>query len=102
MCVSLDVSPLFFIRQIDRQVGEQERQRLAVAVEAQARVDAAFEYIVNLEFELRARGVRDMADITYVSNEYEMGDFGMNGVRNSKCSVKSPNPARFAIRSHAR
>nr|WP_320132706.1 FAD/NAD(P)-binding oxidoreductase [uncultured Holophaga sp.] len=41
---------------------------------------AAFEYIVNLEFNLRARGVRDMAEITYVSNEYEVGDFGMGGV----------------------
>jgi sulfide:quinone oxidoreductase len=41
---------------------------------------AAFEYIVNLEFELRARKVRDKADITWISNEYELGDFGMGGV----------------------
>lgn len=41
---------------------------------------AAFEYIVNLEFELRARGVRDRADITWISNEYELGDFGMGGM----------------------
>lgn len=41
---------------------------------------AAFEYIVNLEFELRARGVRDKADITWISNEYELGDFGMGGM----------------------
>jgi len=41
---------------------------------------AAFEYIVNLEFELRARGVRDKADITYLSNEFELGDFGMGGI----------------------
>ncbi len=41
---------------------------------------AAFEYIVNLEFELRARGVRDKADITWISNEWEMGDFGMGGI----------------------
>lgn len=41
---------------------------------------AAFEYIVNLEFELRARGVRDRADIVWLSNEYEMGDFGMGGL----------------------
>ncbi len=41
---------------------------------------AAFEYIVNLEFELRARGVRDKADITYLTNEYELGDFGMGGI----------------------
>jgi len=41
---------------------------------------AAFEYVVNLEFELRARGVRDKAEIVYVTNEYELGDFGMDGV----------------------
>ncbi len=41
---------------------------------------AAFEYIVNLEFELRRRGVRDRADITWVTNEYELGDFGMGGM----------------------
>ncbi len=41
---------------------------------------AAFEYIVNLEFELRARGVREKADITYLTNEYDVGDFGMGGI----------------------
>ena len=41
---------------------------------------AAFEYIVNLEFELRARRVRDRAKITWITNEYELGDFGMGGM----------------------
>ncbi len=41
---------------------------------------AAFEYVVNLEFELRAHGVRDKADIIFVTNEYELGDFGVDGV----------------------
>ena len=41
---------------------------------------AAFEYIVNLEFELRQRGVRHLADIVYLTNEYELGDFGMDGI----------------------
>jgi sulfide:quinone oxidoreductase len=41
---------------------------------------AAFEYIVNLEFELRARGVRHRADIHWITNEYELGDFGMGGM----------------------
>jgi sulfide:quinone oxidoreductase len=41
---------------------------------------AAFEYIVNLQFELRVRGVRDKAEIVYISNEYELGDFGMGGI----------------------
>ncbi|MCA9001521.1 MAG: FAD-dependent oxidoreductase [Planctomycetes bacterium] len=41
---------------------------------------AAFEYIVNLEFELRQRKVRDKAEIVWISNEYELGDFGMGGM----------------------
>ena len=41
---------------------------------------AAFEYVVNLEFELRRRGVREHADIWWLSNEYELGDFGMGGL----------------------
>ena len=41
---------------------------------------AAFEYVVNLEFELRAHKVRDKADVTFITNEYELGDFGIDGV----------------------
>ncbi|MCB0334029.1 MAG: FAD-dependent oxidoreductase [Bdellovibrionales bacterium] len=41
---------------------------------------AAFEYIVNLEFELRRHKVRDKADVVWISNEYELGDFGMGGL----------------------
>ncbi len=40
---------------------------------------AAFEYVVNLEFELRRHKVRDKAEVVYLSNEYELGDFGMGG-----------------------
>ncbi len=41
---------------------------------------AAFEYILNVEKELRRHGVRDKAKITWISNEYELGDFGMDGM----------------------
>lgn len=40
---------------------------------------AALEYVVNLEFELRRLGVRDRAEVIYLSNEYALGDFGMGG-----------------------
>ena len=40
---------------------------------------AAFEYVVNLEFELRHHGVRDKAEVIFLTNEYELGDFGMDG-----------------------
>lgn len=41
---------------------------------------AAFEYIFNVEFELRRRGVRDNARIIWISNEKELGDFGIGGM----------------------
>jgi sulfide:quinone oxidoreductase len=42
---------------------------------------AAFEYIFNLEFELRRAGVRDRARIVFLTNEAEVGDFGVDGLQ---------------------
>ncbi len=41
---------------------------------------AAFEYIFNIENELRNEGVRDMAEIQWISNESFLGDFGIGGL----------------------
>jgi len=41
---------------------------------------AAFEYTFNVEHKLKEEGVRDKAEITYISNEYELGDFGVGGM----------------------
>jgi sulfide:quinone oxidoreductase len=59
-----------------------ERQRFLVGVGHGTCTceGAAFEYAVNLEFELRARKVRDKAEIIWITNEYELGDFGMGGM----------------------
>jgi sulfide:quinone oxidoreductase len=63
---------------------------------------AAFEYIVNLEFELRNRGVRDRAEITWITNEYELGDFGMGGMHLKRGGYVTPssifNASLFAER----
>ena len=40
---------------------------------------AAFEYALNIAFEINKRGLRDKAQITWITNEYEVGDFGMAG-----------------------
>jgi len=45
---------------------------------------AAFEYILNIESELRRHKVRNMAIITWISNEYELGDFGIDGMTMNK------------------
>lgn len=41
---------------------------------------AAFEYLFNVEFILRKNNVRDKAKIIWISNEPELGDFGMGGM----------------------
>lgn len=41
---------------------------------------AAFEYTFNVEHELVKEGVRDNAEIIYITNEERLGDFGMDGM----------------------
>jgi sulfide:quinone oxidoreductase len=41
---------------------------------------AAFEYTFNVEHELREAGVRDNTEVIYLTNEAELGDFGMGGM----------------------
>lgn len=40
---------------------------------------AAFEYALNVAFEISKRRLSHMADITWITNESEVGDFGMGG-----------------------
>ena len=42
---------------------------------------AAFEYIVNIHKDLIRKGLRDKAEILWLSNEPALGDFGVNGVQ---------------------
>lgn len=41
---------------------------------------AAFEYILNVEQELKRQKVRDKIEIKWISNEPHLGDFGMDGM----------------------
>ena len=41
---------------------------------------AAFEYAFNVEHELRRAGVRELAEVVYLTNEHELGDFGVGGM----------------------
>ena len=41
---------------------------------------AAFEYTFNVDHVLREAGVREMADVIYLTNEAELGDFGVGGL----------------------
>lgn len=70
-----------FLEEVDRmRKGERRRFLIGMGHGGCTCEGAAFEYVVNLEFELRAWGVRDKADITFLTNEYEVGDFGVDGL----------------------
>jgi len=60
-----------------------ERQRVVIGVGHGTCTceGAAFEYTFNVEHELREAGVRDQADLVYLTNEHELGDFGVGGMQ---------------------
>ncbi|WP_372734139.1 NAD(P)/FAD-dependent oxidoreductase [Nocardioides sp.] len=41
---------------------------------------AAFEYVFNVDHQLREAGVRDTARLIYLTNEAQLGDFGVDGM----------------------
>lgn len=59
-----------------------DRQKLVVGVgHGNATCEgAAFEYISNIHKDLMRRGVREKADLVYLTNERAVGDFGVGGV----------------------
>jgi sulfide:quinone oxidoreductase len=81
-----------FLEKVERMKhGERQRFLVGVGHGGCTCEGAAFEYVVNLEFELRARGVRDKADIVFLTNEYELGDFGVNGLHMRQGGYVTPS-----------
>jgi sulfide:quinone oxidoreductase len=60
-----------------------ERQRLVIGTGHGGATcqGAALEYISNVHKDLVRRGVRDKCDLTYLSNEPALGDFGIRGLK---------------------
>lgn len=59
--------------------GEKQRFLIGTGHPTATCQGAAFEYALNIAFELKRRKLSHMAEITWISNEYEVGDFGMGG-----------------------
>jgi len=51
---------------------------------------AAFEYALNIAFEIDKRKLSHLADIVWISNEYELGDFGMGGAYINRGGYTTP------------
>ena len=61
--------------------GENQRIVIGTGHPLSACQGAAFEYITNIHHDLRRRNLRDRADLVWLSNEPELGDFGVRGVK---------------------
>ncbi|WP_067974370.1 NAD(P)/FAD-dependent oxidoreductase [Mycolicibacter icosiumassiliensis] len=67
---------------VDRlNAGQHQRLIIGVGHGTATCEGAAFEYTFNVEHTLRTAGVRDLAEIIYLTNEYELGDFGVDGMK---------------------
>ncbi|MBP8001342.1 MAG: FAD-dependent oxidoreductase [Chloroflexi bacterium] len=60
--------------------GERRRLLIGTGHPAATCQGAAFEYITNIHKDLVRRGVREKADLIWLSNERAAGDFGIRGV----------------------
>jgi sulfide:quinone oxidoreductase len=62
------------------------RQRIVIGTgHAMATCEgAAFEYLMNVDTDLRNRGLRQGVDLVWLSNEPEAGDFGVDGIEAMK------------------
>jgi sulfide:quinone oxidoreductase len=61
------------------QAGQKQRFLIGTGHAMATCQGAAFEYILNVAYEISKLGLSKMAQITWISNEYELGDFGMAG-----------------------
>ncbi len=59
--------------------GEKQRFLIGTGHPTATCQGAAFEYALNVAFEINKRKLNDKAEITWLTNEYEVGDFGMGG-----------------------
>lgn len=67
-------------KSLDKMVaGEKQRFVIGVGHPKATCQGAAFEYALNVAFEISKRKLWDKAEIIWLTNEYELGDFGMGG-----------------------
>ncbi|MDM8528438.1 FAD-dependent oxidoreductase [Anaerolineales bacterium HSG24] len=70
-----------FLESVERmRLGERQKIVVGTGHPGATCQGAAFEYITNIHKSLLKRGVRDKADLLYLSNERAVGDFGVRGV----------------------
>lgn len=64
----------------DMEKGATRRLVIGVGHPAATCEGAAFEYLMNVDADLRRRGLRARADLVWLTNEPDLGDFGVSGI----------------------
>jgi sulfide:quinone oxidoreductase len=64
----------------DLEHGKRRRIVIGIGHPAATCEGAGFEYLMNVDADLRRRKVRDRADLVWLTNEPEPGDFGVDGI----------------------
>jgi sulfide:quinone oxidoreductase len=59
--------------------GEKQRFLIGIGHPTATCQGAAFEYILNVANQIKKRNLSHMAEIYWITNEFELGDFGMGG-----------------------
>ncbi|MFK5854918.1 MAG: FAD/NAD(P)-binding oxidoreductase, partial [Bacteroidota bacterium] len=59
--------------------GEKQKFLIGVGHPGATCQGAAFEYILNVAYEIKRRKLSHLAEIKWITNEFEIGDFGMGG-----------------------
>lgn len=59
--------------------GEKQKFLVGVGHPGATCQGAAFEYILNVAWEIKRKKLSRLAEIKWITNEYELGDFGMGG-----------------------
>jgi sulfide:quinone oxidoreductase len=68
----------------DLQAGKKRRLVIGVGHPTATCEGAAFEYLMNVDNDLRRRGIRENAELVWLTNEHDPGDFGVDGIEAKK------------------
>ncbi|HET9030244.1 MAG TPA: FAD-dependent oxidoreductase, partial [Candidatus Aquilonibacter sp.] len=68
----------------DLKAGNRRRLVVGVGHPTATCEGAAFEYLMNVDADLRKRGLRERAELVWLTNEHEPGDFGVGGIEAKK------------------
>lgn len=70
------------VKELER--GNKQRLVIGVGHPTSTCEGAAFEYLMNVDNDLRNRGLRDKAELVWLTNEPAPGDFGVDGIEAMK------------------